>query len=529
MTPEVIFLWIPLITLSVFAARYARLRMWQGAIWYGALALIVYGWHKLELPYAVPGSIVIWLTYGFLIPRLQGLGFQAVLKRDYLRAQRYEQWLAILVPLPAFRSQREMAQAFALMQGGEVDAGLQLLDQVASGQGRDAGVAKAQTLLFRSQYAELVELAGGPLGEKNASVRLLGIRALAEEGRLDDAIQAYLMEEARFRSNTSTVEQALTKSTLYMHAGDVQAVEALLEGPLSVFPETERRLIAARAQYMADGEWQIFSATLNQMRPNANGAMQRRVDHWLSAGARTRPPLSDTGREGLERLKQEQTETKAYFSRRVEKPRVALAIMVINILVFLFTNSGGQMDLNSELLVNGIFIYPYMAEHNEWWRLLTATFLHYNYLHVGFNMLALIWFGFNVEYRLGHLRFFVIYMLSGIGSMLAAIAAYEWQGQTEDLVALGASGSIFGVLGAVLGLAILTYHRTKLFRARQDITAILLIVALQTGYDWAFLQGSSPLHISGLICGMLITLLIAPRSASLPASPPAEPPPSDSQ
>ena len=542
MTPDIIFMWVPLITFGIFALRYSKMRVMQLAAWYAGLAIAVLVWHSLELPFAVTGSVILWIVYGFVTPRLNGIAYQAVIKRDYDTAQRYENWLGILIPVPEMRTHRALSTAFAMIQQGNVAEGLALLDSIAATDGKSAAIARSQAALMRSDYQQVADIAGSAAGEKNPSIRLLGIRALAELGRLDDAIEAYRQEEPKFRAMTSVPEQALTKASLYTHAGDTAAVLNLINGPLGSFPAAEQELLMARAQYFASGDWENFSAALHRLKDKTGGAMLHRIEHWLQRGPQPRPSLGPEGREKLDQLTREQSDTRAYFRHKVDKPRVAIGLIVINLIVFLLTTGmhgtfafyghetaihqlfADYVDANSDwwqyftnLGPLGIFIWPYTAEQGEWWRLLSATFLHYNYLHVGFNMLALTWFGIGIERRVGHWRFLTIYLLSGIGSMVAALINYQFGDQSQPVLALGASGSIFGVLGAVLALAILTYRRTRLFQARQDINGILMILLIQTGFDWMYLDGSSPLHISGLVSGFIITLIIAPRSATMPS------------
>ncbi|MEM6902406.1 MAG: rhomboid family intramembrane serine protease [Pseudomonadota bacterium] len=526
MTPDIIFLWVPLITFGLFAARYARVRAWQLTAWYCGLMVVVTGWHLLGLPQAIGVSAGLWILYAFVVPRLYGVTFGALLQRDFDRAFKTERYLRVLLPLPSLARQRRLMQAYGLIQTNQVEAGLDALEQIAAAPGKDAASAEAQLYLIRGDYQALVNLAGGPAGEADPMVRLMGIRGLAELGRLSDAIEAYRLEANRFHGMTTPMDQAMTKLSLFTHAGDVVAAQQYLNGVLRMLPAVERELLTARAGYFADGDWTVFQATLERLRPSIGGAMAPRVEQWLSNGPPQRPTVTDEDRAKLQALSQEQVNARAYYKTRVNRPLAALGFMTLNLVIFLATTTvSGELNLESGVLQDAVFVYPYIAQTGEWYRLLTATFLHLNYLHIGFNMLALALFGFGVERRLGHGRFIAIYLLSGVGSMLAAVINFELSQPTEPLLALGASGSIFGILGAVLAMAILTYRRTKLFQARQDVSAILLIVGIQTVFDWMYLEGSSPLHLSGLISGLIITLLIAPRDDLGPVSPTATPEP----
>lgn len=85
---------------------------------------------------------------------------------------------------------------------------------------------------------------------------------------------------------------------------------------------------------------------------------------------------------------------------------------------------------------------PAGVANGEWWRILTATFLHYGPIHLALNMLALWWFGPSLEEVLGRVRFALLYLVGGLAGSAGALL---W---TPDSVTVGASGAIFGIFGA---------------------------------------------------------------------------------
>ncbi|MEO0392344.1 MAG: hypothetical protein AAF213_03735 [Pseudomonadota bacterium] len=299
MTPDIIFMWVPIITFGIFAARYARLRAGQAALWYVGLCVIVFTWHQFDWPLAVPLSIGLWLLYGFVVPHFYMRYFTAMIRRDFERARYYERWAHRFMPMPAMRGHQAMSQAYDLMEKGEVEAGLAIMDTVAESNAKDADFARTYAAMIRSQYQVVVDIAGSEIGERNTSIRMLGIRALAELGRLDDAVEAYALDEKKFRALTSGIEQALTKAGLYIHAGDVATMEKLLNGPLRAFPQAERDLMMARAEYYATGDWAVYAARLNQLMDSAGGAMSYRIKAWLDRGPRPAPPLREENRARL--------------------------------------------------------------------------------------------------------------------------------------------------------------------------------------------------------------------------------------
>ncbi len=113
---------------------------------------------------------------------------------------------------------------------------------------------------------------------------------------------------------------------------------------------------------------------------------------------------------------------------------------------------GLQLDDNGDLA--GL-------SQGEWWRLLTASFLHGGILHLLFNMYALYLFGPSLEAAFGHLRFAVLYLLSALGG---SAVSYLFANPVQP--SLGASGAVFGILGATLVVS----RRLQLRRPRGDRT-----------------------------------------------------------
>jgi len=140
---------------------------------------------------------------------------------------------------------------------------------------------------------------------------------------------------------------------------------------------------------------------------------------------------------------------------------------------------------------------PVLVQLGEWWRLLTAAFLHIGPIHLVVNMLALLLFGSELERQLGRSRFFGIYLVSALGGA-TAIQLFGFPG---GYVA-GASTAIYGLLGA-LGVLLLA--------SRQDIRGLLTLLAINVFIS--FLPGVSLLgHLGGLVAGALAgAVLVATR------------------
>jgi membrane associated rhomboid family serine protease len=131
---------------------------------------------------------------------------------------------------------------------------------------------------------------------------------------------------------------------------------------------------------------------------------------------------------------------------------------------------------------------PVLVELGDWWRPVTAAFLHIGPVHLVLNMLALLIFGSELERQLGRWRFLALYLLSVLGGA----AAIQLFGNPAGAVA-GASTAIYGLLG---GLGVLMLAR------RQDIRGLVTLLAINVVIS--FLPGVSLLgHLGGLVAGAL--------------------------
>jgi len=131
---------------------------------------------------------------------------------------------------------------------------------------------------------------------------------------------------------------------------------------------------------------------------------------------------------------------------------------------------------------------------SQWYRMISSVFLHQEFAHIGFNMLALWWIGAPLEAVLGRARYLALYLISGLGgSALVLLLA-------PDALTLGASGAIFGLFGA-----------TAVFvkRLRQDMRPVLMLLGLNLLFTFTWSNISWQGHIGGLVTGVLVAIGMA--------------------
>lgn len=199
------------------------------------------------------------------------------------------------------------------------------------------------------------------------------------------------------------------------------------------------------------------------------------------------------------------TDIKSGINSMKSVPFITVAIMAVNILIFLGMEVVGSTSDNGFMLRCGAIYPPLISERHQWWRLFTAGFLHFGAEHLVNNMLILYCMGTRLEQAVGHIRMFVIYMFSLLGG---SVLSYSMMMTTGDYaISAGASGAIFGVIGGVLWVVIWHHGHYAGISTRRMMFMILLTVYYgfaSTGIDnWG--------HIGGVITGFLVTAILYHR------------------
>ena len=177
--------------------------------------------------------------------------------------------------------------------------------------------------------------------------------------------------------------------------------------------------------------------------------------------------------------------------------KVTTILILINVGLFLLeTKDGGSTD-KAVALKYGVQYTPYVRE-GQYYRLITAMFLHFGVYHLLFNMYALSVIGPAVEYVCGPVIYLIIYLAAGLAGNVVTLAVDAKRGKYA--LSAGASGCIFGLLGACLVLAIAGYG----FSLRSIVTT--LAINLVYGLFSKRINMSS--HAGGFVGGAAIMAVI---------------------
>ena len=188
-------------------------------------------------------------------------------------------------------------------------------------------------------------------------------------------------------------------------------------------------------------------------------------------------------------------------------PPLTLFLILVNAAMFGAEIAlGGSQDV--ETLIRLGALWAPLVLQGEYWRLLTATALHYGPLHFGLNMFMLALIGRELEFEAGAWRTFGIYLGAALFSSVVVLLVMK-AGAGYGLY-VGASGAIFGLFGAVGALRIKDWlrHRASLdaFRA----TALGLAMLVQIAADFLLPMSSLSAHLSGFCFGLALGWLIRP-------------------
>lgn len=194
---------------------------------------------------------------------------------------------------------------------------------------------------------------------------------------------------------------------------------------------------------------------------------------------------------------------------RLRFPYLTAIFFIANVALYIVTSWQSEHWLNGDrqtLTQWGALVAP-LVTGGEWWRVLTASFLHAGLMHIALNMMALVDAGRLVERLYGSRNFAIIYSVSAIA---ASTASLWWR---QDILGVGASGAIFGVYGSLI--AYLVRQRgsvpLQMMRTLSLTMVIFLVFAVMAGIFIPGIDNAAHLggFLAGIVCGLLCTTPIA--------------------
>jgi rhomboid protease GluP len=181
-----------------------------------------------------------------------------------------------------------------------------------------------------------------------------------------------------------------------------------------------------------------------------------------------------------------------------------MALMCMVVYALMVVSDGGfKLELSivgsfkaSSLLRLGV-LHEYVG--GEPWRVVSAVFVHFGLLHIGLNMMSLVSLGKNLEPHFGSARFLVLYVLTGVFGYLATLAWWELWPDARVRVTSGASGAIFGLVGASVGVL--------MARRNPDWKRVLVNNLIYCAILGFVLPANNAAHLGGFVAGIAVGAL----------------------
>jgi rhomboid protease GluP len=189
------------------------------------------------------------------------------------------------------------------------------------------------------------------------------------------------------------------------------------------------------------------------------------------------------------------------------RPRLVVtpAIIAVDVAVFgaMVAQSGGVLFPPATLVRWG-GLFPVLVVDGEWWRLLSSMWLHGHPLHLILNLVFLWQLGSIVERMLGPLTFLIVYVLAGVLAAAVSLQTLAFNG-----VSVGASGAIFGLVGALLAVAVMSRRiqgHGPLMAALQKRLIGVVLANLAAGFLIPGIDNGA--HVGGLVGGLILGWLV---------------------
>jgi rhomboid protease GluP len=506
----------------------------------------------LMMKIGIGAWMVLVLLPVMLLRRLELL----VGSSEYLAASRLAQWLRWLVPTDGMWMYHHLLEGLALAQTGQLDAAHQIFDRYQPGKiagqkpRRQTEIGRSATaLLYRStdrwsEYIDWVEAQiiqeriqpgdlASALGNRGTNL-VYYLRAVAETGDLRRCIAEVAKLDRNGQINTQSLN--ILKMYILAYCGRVEAVEQSCQILLAASSADVYQFWISTAE-LAAGRIESATAQLIQLRwTTTDSCIEQDVDWRLSQPLPNLAKLNQFDWETVAQIEATVAQDARYSiqpSMTAATP-VTNALIAINVLVFgaelWWQLRTGNKDLPTNFWIGdkdatfnlwgGLTAVQVLA--GQWWRIITANFLHMGVAHLGLNMLGLFYLGKFVEHRLGSWRYLFAYLLAGIGSM-ATIVYVDTKWMLPNTT-VGASGAIMGMLGAMGAIHLSGWRKSKVAAAGRQFQTVLFSVGLQLVFDITNGHTSIVGHFSGLTIGFLagmVLLQFGTKDRDLPRLPSA--------
>lgn len=184
-----------------------------------------------------------------------------------------------------------------------------------------------------------------------------------------------------------------------------------------------------------------------------------------------------------------------------KKSYVTGILIALNVIAFLYLEIAGSSQDIYFMVESGAVFAPAVVYEKQYYRLLTAVFMHFGIDHIINNMIVLFALGDNLERAFGHVKYLILYLVCGVGSNLISMMI---DGPDSMIVSAGASGAIFGVVGGLVYAVLINKGRLEDLSMRQLV--VMVALSLYLGFTESGVDNAA--HIAGLVLGILLGMIL---------------------
>ncbi|WP_181280510.1 rhomboid family intramembrane serine protease [Aphanothece hegewaldii] len=335
------------------------------------------------------------------------------------------------------------------------------------------------------------------------------LRALGETGNLNKLLKLLEKTELFLERNGSYLQVYLVRMYALAFCGQVLQVRQLLQVPLKKLPNSVQQFWLVTAQMVA-GKKAYSYQNLSEIFTEKNLILKKAID-WRLDHPQIEPEkiLEQESYRIINRIKLEvdQEFYPRIFSFQKHRKAYATYLLIgINLAFFgIQIETGGSENLQRLYQLGALVPEAVLA--GQWWRVITANFLHFGLLHLLTNMFSLYVLGRFVEKIIGFFRYIFIYLFSGIGSM-SIYTALSLQAKQQNYILMGASAAIMGLLGALFIIFVKEWFQTKSRITAKRIQLILFTIGLQFTFDYFVPHISISSHFWGLVLGLVSSIFL---------------------
>ncbi len=457
----------------------------------------------------------LWLAF-MVLPSLGNTAVNWLVSVDrFALARIVARGLAFLHPFDGNLIKPKFITALQLIHAGDstrADAILESLRNSPNTIGRAAAVIRMRTTTdFREFIAWVDTSAHRSQLLTDAQVVDAYLQAMGETGQRERMFDVFRERVVSHQLATSSTMRHVMRMKVAAFSGQVDFVMQVLDGPLLQLPDELKDYWLATA-YQSAGNIPEATGLLHTIRNSRNFRILVATDRRLQNPVQSTvdEPLSVKDLEVVSSIARSLHDETQYAVLSGNKPgnrRGTWAIIALLALVFSFEIPGGAEDTDNLILL-GALVIPLSLVDNEWWRVITAGFLHFGYMHLLMNCFGLLLFGQRVEQAWGKILLFACYGISSIGSISLVLLLSEAT-ESNPAILVGASGGVMGLIGALLGHLAIGMMKVRSRVVVQEFMMLFLIIGLQLVFDANTPIVSSTCHLMGLLIGFSFGIFVA--------------------